>query len=90
MMTGHEHNADTLIQDGIKALPPLEMNIEDFRDDLSGLELSEEEANELLTMIWKIMSTMVDMGWGVDVTHIVLPELFEKSCKDDEKSLYKH
>ena len=77
MMTGHEHNADTLIQDGIKALPPLEMNIEDFRDDLSGLELSEEEANELLTMIWKIMSNRIAAVSSVQMisSHILLAQI---------------
>ncbi len=83
----HTHTSDS---GNLKALPPLEMNIDDYRDDLEGLALTDEEASELLSMLWKIMSTMVDMGWGVDVTHIVLPELFEKSCKDNNKSLYKH
>lgn len=85
-----ENHAHTPDGGNLKGLPPLAMNIDDYRDDLEGLELTDEEATELLSMLWKIMSTMVDMGWGVDVTHIVLPELFEKSCKNHTESLYKH
>lgn len=66
---------------------PLELNVQEYLDDLSGLELTEEEATELLTILWNIMATMVDIGWGVDTTHIILPELFGKACKLDENSL---
>ncbi|OHU89193.1 MULTISPECIES: hypothetical protein [Pseudoalteromonas] len=55
---------------------PLVLFPEDYYSDIQDLDLTPEQANELLSTLWNIMSTMVNIGWGVDTVQIVLPELF--------------
>lgn len=66
--------------------PVLELNPEDYREHLDD-DLSEEQQNELLHILWDIMRTMVDIGWGVDNVQLVLPELFEDVAQDSAKLL---
>lgn len=65
----------------------IEFNIDDYVDDLNGLDVSEEEAHELLSVLWKIMMTMVDMGWGFDPIHTILPDIFNQACNADSSSI---
>ena len=58
---------------------PLTFNPEDYRSDIKDLDLTTEQADELLATLWHIMSTMVNIGWGVDTVQLMLPELFNDS-----------
>ena len=53
----------------------------DYRDDLAKLDISEEEAAEMLAVLWDIMRAFVDLGWGVDSVSKILPEAFGKTTK---------
>ena len=66
-----DSNADTLIK----------FAAEDYRHHLSELDLSEDQKDELLKTLWHIMSTFVDIGWGVDTVQMFLPELFDQSSQ---------
>ncbi len=70
-----------------KAWPTLKLNPDDYREDLAEFALTEEQENELLQTLWHIMSTFVDIGWGVDTVPLFLPDLFEKAGQDSGKLL---
>ncbi len=71
------------IKDGIdKALPSLEFNPDDYREELENIDVSEEQAQEFLATLWNIMAAMVDIGWGVNSVQILLPDIFEKAGQD--------
>jgi homoserine acetyltransferase len=61
-----------------KCAPPLEgeaspdgFNADDYMDYIKELELSDEDAKELLTILWNIMSHFVNLGFGVDAASIM-------------------
>ena len=58
-----------------------------YRHHLEGMDISEEEAQELMAVLWQIMQTFVDIGWGVDAVQQVFPELFEKTSTNPETTL---
>lgn len=51
-------------------LSPPKLDPEEHRDKLAALELTKEQENELLQTLWRIMSTMVDLGWGLDTVQL--------------------
>ena len=66
---------------------PLKFEPDDYRHHVDEFDLTEEQQNELLTSLWTIMSTLVDIGWGVDTVQILLPDLFTEVAPDSEKLL---
>ncbi len=66
---------------------PLKLEPGDYRHHLDDFGLTEEQQNELLASLWSIMSTLVDIGWGVDTVQMLLPELFTEVAPDSEKLL---
>jgi len=60
---------------------PLKFAAEDYRHHLGDLDLTEDQQDELLKTLWHIMSTFVDIGWGVDTVQMFLPELFDQSSQ---------
>ena len=69
------------------AAAPLEFEPDDYRHHVDEFDLTEDQQNELLTSLWTIMSTLVDIGWGVDTVQILLPDLFAEVAPDSEKLL---
>jgi len=51
---------------GDHAIPSARLDADLYREDLRGLSLSKEQEDELLEVLWNIMSTFVDIGWGLD------------------------
>jgi len=81
-------NPPGLIQNN-KVLPRLELDPDKYRKHLGECDLTEAQQNEVLQVLWQIMSTMVDIGWGVDSVQMFLPDLFKKASMDSDK-LLKH
>lgn len=44
-----------------------------YRGDLRDLDLTTEQENELLTILWDIMKTMVDLNLDMDAVQMVIP-----------------
>lgn len=44
----------------------LRMVPEEYREHLEDFDLTPEQEVELLQILWNIMATMVDLGWGLD------------------------
>ncbi len=63
----------------------LKFKPDDYRHHLNEFDLSEDQQNELLASLWSIMSTLVDIGWGVDTVQMLCPELFSEVAPDSEK-----
>ncbi|MDM3871808.1 hypothetical protein QSV34_10640 [Porticoccus sp. W117] len=73
---------------GITTSPPItrdseeytvaKLDIDDYREDLANFELTPEQEIELLSTLWQIMATMVDIGWGVDNVQLMIPDLFNR------------
>tara|TARA_B100001989_G_C24501097_1_gene444961 strand:- start:122 stop:445 length:324 start_codon:yes stop_codon:yes gene_type:complete len=66
---------------------PPELDLEEFTQEIQDLELSEDQAKELLQTLWHIMSIFVDIGWGVDTVQIMLPELYKNIALDSAQLL---
>lgn len=60
---------------------PITFHPKDYYSYIEDLDLNEDQKNELLQMLWNIMATFVDIGWGVDTVQIMLPELFDQSSE---------
>ena len=56
-----------------------------YREEIACLNLSREQEDELLQTLWEMMRTMVEIGWGVDNIHSLLPEFFESADHGAEK-----
>ena len=72
-----------LNEDEKQSPPSLAFNPDDYRHHITEFDLTLEQQNELLETLWHIMSTMVDIGWGVDNIQLMLPELFNGESKPD-------
>ena len=75
--TGHEPEAQ---------LEPLACRPEDYYEDIAHLQLTQEQADEMLLTLWQMMSTMVNIGWGVDTLQMILPDLFESEAAAPENT----
>ncbi|GJL75967.1 hypothetical protein [Nitrosomonas sp.] len=69
------------------AATPLKFEPDDYRHHVEEFDLTKEQQDELLTSLWTIMNTLVDIGWGVDTVQILLPDLFAEVAPDSEKLL---
>lgn len=58
-----------------------------YRQHLEGLDLTEEQQAELLTILWRILATFVDLGFGVDSVQMLLPALADASAEDEADQL---
>lgn len=64
---------------------PPEIDLTQHEADLQELGIvDQKQAEELLGAIIHIMSICVDIGWGVDIVQIMLPELFREIANDNE------
>jgi hypothetical protein len=61
----------------------LEMDAAEWLPYVEEFDISEEQKIELLQMLWNIMSTFVDIGWGVDSIQNFIPALKEFSSVAD-------
>ena len=66
---------------------PATPDLDTFRQDLTELDLTDEQAKELLQTLWHIMSMFVDIGWGVDSVQQLLPDLYKNLAPDSRELL---
>lgn len=62
--------------------PPFDA--ERYRGYLAHTELSQEQQTEYLKVLWSIMTTFVELGFGVDSVQQVLPALEEKNLEGED------
>jgi hypothetical protein len=59
----------TVLADGTTAM--IAFAPEDYLHHFEGCEISEAEKDELLRLLWNIMCSFVDLGWGTDAVSLV-------------------
>ena len=57
-----------------QALGPLEFDPDKYRHNLEEFDLTQEEQDELLRILFTIMAAFVDLGFGVDSIHYLKNE----------------
>ena len=57
-----------------QALPPLVLDPDKYRHHLAEYDISVEEQNEFLTVIWRIVCTCVDIGVRLDSVQLLPQE----------------
>lgn len=49
-----------------EGITPLRLDPDEYREDLDAFDLTEAQQNELLEVLWNIMRTFVELGFGLD------------------------
>ena len=62
---------------GLSPVPKL--NLEDYREDLAGFYLSQEQEEELIQALWMIVCTLIDIGFGFDAVQQVIPDYLQRA-----------
>ncbi len=80
----HEEAGDGLpIKAEERGSAPLALDPDKYRRYLDDFELSEEQQNELLAVLWNICRTFVEIGFGVDSVQTIFSGIVEKTLQDD-------
>lgn len=58
-------------------------DIEKYRNDITEFDLTDEQADELLKTLWTMMTTFVELGFGVDSIHYLLAPHTQPHCDED-------
>ena len=69
-------------EDQVPSLPPPELDVETYREELASLGMTTEQENKLLETLWNIMRIMVDIGYGMDAVQMVVPALMNGSVEN--------
>jgi hypothetical protein len=56
---------------GVIPVPTLDCDA--YREDLTEFELTTEQENELLAILWDIMRTMCDLNLDMDAVQMIMP-----------------
>ncbi len=66
---------------------PLKLDTDAHRHHFDEFNMTVDQQNELLQALWYIMSTLVDIGWGVDTVQMLLPDIYVEVAPDSKKLL---
>lgn len=69
--------SDDAVESIYSGVPPLD--VDKYRKFVEDMDISDEECVELLRILWSIMATFVDLGFGVESVQRCLPALAEFS-----------
>lgn len=99
MKKHHNHNRSELNEgDGVIVQPghytdAPPFDAEEYLPDLAGLDLTEDQARELLGTLWGIMKAFVELGFGLDSIHrnlAALSEIPEECAATEIQSMDRH
>ena len=51
-------------------LKPLALDPDEYREDLDQFDLTKEQQDEMLAVLWNIMRTFVEIGFGLDSVQV--------------------
>ena len=68
-------------------LAPLQLDPDEYREHLAEFDMTEEQQNELLGVLWNIMRTFVEIGFGLDSVQMFSVASDEKSRSDSGNRL---
>ena len=58
-----------------------------YRHHLEDFALTREQEDELMRVLWTMMLSFVDLGWGVDSVHNIFAQMVDKSLQGAENSI---
>lgn len=67
-----------------EVIPVPVLDCDAFRGDLADCDLSAEEENEYLAILWDIMRMMVDLNLDMDAVHKLMPPSLCKSFNNED------
>ncbi|MEW8052896.1 MAG: hypothetical protein AB2809_21275 [Candidatus Thiodiazotropha sp.] len=73
----------------IEAVPPLQLDPEEYRDYLAAFDLTETQQNELLETLLHILRTFVEIGFGLDPVQNIFSGIVEKALQEESGALDK-
>lgn len=76
-------NAEVSSIDAAPICLQLQLDPSKYRQHLEDFDLTEEQQTELLTILWRILATFVDLGFGVDSVQTLLPALADAAVEDE-------
>ena len=53
-----------------RCMQTLELDPDDYREDLEEFDLSNDQQDDLLAVLWNIMRTFVEIGFGLDSVQV--------------------
>jgi hypothetical protein len=65
----------------------MKIDLDEFRNGLAEYDLDDAQKDELLAALWQIIFTFVQIGWGIDSVHLVIPELADFSSPEGDTEL---
>lgn len=74
-----EHNEN-------KVIPVPVLDCDAFRGDLADCDLTIQEENEYLAILWDIMRMMVDLNLDMDAVHMLMPPSLCKAFNDGDEA----
>ncbi len=87
-------NSKTKCESDKQTIPVPTLDYETYRTDLAALELTKEQEDELLLILWDIMRTMCDLSLDMDSVHMIVPSIlqsaFEHGTNDDTDTTKQH
>lgn len=64
------------------SINPIEFHAEKYKGYIEDMEITSEQEGELLKILWDIMSTMVDIGFGEHSVQAVLNSLVKDAIPE--------
>ena len=61
----------------------LALDTDRYLPELEEFDITEDQKIEMLQTLWSLMRAFVDIGWGVDSIHHVLPDLAAITSESD-------
>lgn len=58
-----------------------------YRHHLEDFALTREQEDELMRVLWTMMLSFVDLGWGVDSVHNIFAQMVDKSLQGAENPI---
>ncbi len=65
-----------------QAIPAPTLDYEAYRTDLTEFELTKEQEDELLLILWNIMCTMCDLSLDMDSVHMIIPAILNSALEE--------
>jgi hypothetical protein len=66
---------------------PLPLDVQKYQSHVQDFDLTEEQKTELLETLWSIMTTFVDLGFGVDSVQYLIRERCPDSLFSQESGI---
>lgn len=78
-------NDETTTQEKSKqeAIPVPVLDVDAYRADWTDLELTPEQENELLLILWDMMRTLCDLNLEMDAVQMIMPPSLYKAFNDE-------